>query len=105
MIIPRDLIVLQLKHRPPKFSERIRFDLVMREELVDDAVLGDSELSVYQTLRELNPDVICLGYDQQELGIDLQLWMNKSGESFSMYYLKSCEPHLLHNSIMQSNRT
>lgn len=34
------------------------------------AVLGDEELSSCQVLEELNPDVICLGYDQQELGED-----------------------------------
>lgn len=104
MIIARDQTVLRLKHQLPKFSEEMRLDLVLKEDLVDDAALGDVELSVYQTLGDLNPDVICLGYDQQKLGVDLQLWMNQSGEPYPIYYLKPCKPHLLHNSLLHSDR-
>ena len=104
VIIARDLMVLRLKHQVPSLAERIRHDIVMGEELVDAAALGDSELSVYHELRKLNPDVICLGYDQQELGADLQIWMDQSGESFPIYYLQPYKPNTLHNSIMRPNR-
>ncbi len=104
MIIARDLMVLRLKHQVPSLAERIRHDIVMGEELVDAAALGDSELSVSHELRKLNPDAICLGYDQQELGADLQIWMDQSGESFPIYYLQPYKPNTLHNSIMRPNQ-
>ena len=101
VIVGRDRTVLQLKNRYPRFSEKERVDRILRETLVDNAVLGDEELSTYKVVRTLNPDVICLGYDQHELGADIRTWMEKSSNTFPIYYLKAHHPKLLHNSILR----
>jgi len=45
------------------FSEAERIKMVESLEIVDEAVLG-SEGDIYSTVREVDPDVITLGYDQ-----------------------------------------
>jgi len=45
------------------FSEDERREMVGSLEAVDEAVLG-SEGDIYSTVKEINPDVITLGYDQ-----------------------------------------
>ncbi len=46
------------------FSEDERREMVEALEAVDRAVLG-SEGDIYSTVREVDPDVITLGYDQE----------------------------------------
>jgi len=45
------------------FSEDDRRKMVEALEIVDQAVLGN-EGNIYETVREIDPDVITLGYDQ-----------------------------------------
>ena len=104
VIVGRDRTVLQLKNRYPGFSENERVDRILSEKLVDYAVLGDEALSTYKVLLTLKPGVICLGYDQHELGADLRTWMERSGNTSPIYYLKAHHPQLLHSSIFRSNK-
>lgn len=46
------------------FNEEERREMVSSLEIVDEAVLG-SEEDIYETVREVDPDVITLGYDQK----------------------------------------
>ncbi len=58
-----DRNVARIKGKKPLFSEEERLDLVKNVRLVDEAVLGAEE-DFYQQIKKLEPDVICLGYDQ-----------------------------------------
>ena len=78
-------------------------DRILRENLIDYALLGDEELSTYKVLLALNPDVICLGYDQHEIAADLKTWMERSDHTFPIYNLTAHHPNLLHSSILPSN--
>ncbi len=70
-----------------------------QEEWVSDVILGDEEPSSYRVLGELNPDVICLGYDQQALRADLEVWMRGPGQKIPMYFLEPYHPETFHNSF------
>ena len=79
-------------------------DLILTEELVDNALLGDERHSTYRVVQALDPDVICLGYDQIELGADLRVWMDKSGNKKPIHYLQAYNARLFHSSILHSNK-
>ena len=100
VIVGRDKISELLKKKVPKHSETERIDLIAKEELVDSAVLGDEKLSTYGVLSSLSPEVICLGYDQQKLGEDLQNWIQKNKKQIQIHYLKSYRNNTLHNSLL-----
>ncbi len=102
-IVGRDEICMQLKNKKPRYSEGERVELVAREELVDKAVLGDSQLSTYSVLVQLNPDVICLGYDQDELEKDLKNWLQTQNRKIAIYQLKSYKPENFHNSLSRKS--
>lgn len=101
VIVGRDKIAEQLKSKTPKHSETERVDLVAKEKLIDSAVLGDEELSTYSVLSSVNPEVICLGYDQQKLGEDLQNWIQKNKKQIQVHYLKPHDPTTFHNSLLE----
>ncbi len=100
VVVGRDSTALQLKNKKPKYSEKERLEMVAKEKEVDNTVLGDEELSAYGVLRELNPSVICLGYDQQNLKQDLEqrLWKEKKRD-IRFVMLKPYHPEIFHNSL------
>ena len=99
-IIGRDSASLKWKGKQPKHPEEVRQELVSKEEHIDRAVLGDEEQSSYGVLQELNPDSICLGYDQEVLKKDLQSWMEKKKIDIPIYTLQPYHPDTYHNSLL-----
>ncbi|MFQ5620375.1 MAG: adenylyltransferase/cytidyltransferase family protein [Candidatus Nanoarchaeia archaeon] len=63
VVVARDKTIENVKGEMPKFDELTRLDAVSSVPEVDKAVLG-SEGDKYEIIRDMDPDVICLGYDQ-----------------------------------------
>src|SRR5438105_1623669 len=69
VVVGRDSTILKTKNRPPKFNENERLKVVQESGLVDEVRLGNQappgeNLDPYKVVEEVNPDIICLGYDQ-----------------------------------------
>lgn len=64
VVVARDATVEAVKHHSPLQPEGERLAGVKRVAGVDQAVLGN-RLDKYAVIRQFQPDVICLGYDQQ----------------------------------------
>ena len=58
-----DKNVKKIKGKRPLFNEEERLTLVRECKIVNRAVLG-KESNFYEHIRDCEPDVICLGYDQ-----------------------------------------
>ena len=101
VIVGSDPSAIRLKNKTPRYTQDERSGLVMREELVSEVFLGDVELSTYCVLRELDPDVICLGYDQRELAQDLQRWMAEQARRIPVVTLQPFRPGHMHNSLLR----
>ena len=100
VVVGRDESSLQLKNKKPQFSETERIRLLREEELVDDAVLGDKTLSSYNVLKNLQPQVVCIGYDQDALEQDLQRWIDMRNSLIELHRAEPYQQDSLHNSIM-----
>jgi FAD synthetase len=100
VIVGRDKIAEQWKNKTPRYSEHERLKLVQAEPLIDRAVLGDTELSMYSVLVRCKPDSICLGYDQTALEADLKTWLSRNTKSIELHMLKPYKPKTHHNSLM-----
>lgn len=101
VIVGRDVASKILKNKTPSHSEKERLELVARESGVDKAVLGDKKQSSYKVLRELNPSVICLGYDQEKLQEDIHQWLKKHNLKIPMFYLKPYRQDVFHTSLLK----
>ncbi|KKW23771.1 MAG: FAD synthase [Candidatus Kaiserbacteria bacterium GW2011_GWA2_52_12] len=62
--VARDANVQRVKGKVPRSSEEVRREALGAHPLVDVAILGDEE-GYISHIREVSPDVIALGYDQQ----------------------------------------
>ena len=100
VILGRDRPARSLKSKAPRYPEEERIELVGREPWVSDVVSGDEEQSSYRVLQQLNPDAICLGYDQQALWEDLPTWMIDQGKEIPIHLLKPYKPNIFHNALL-----
>lgn len=99
VIVGRDSASLKWKGKKPFYSEQERLSLVLKEKLVNVALIGDEKQSTYCVLEDLNPDLICLGYDQKDLEEDLQKWMKRKRKEIPIFILKPYKQDVFHTSI------
>lgn len=83
-VIGRDATVMKAKGRAPVQNENQRLEAVKRTGLVDEVRLGH-ESDYYKVIRDVQPDVICLGYDQTH-------FTNKLPSLFPRIKLVTLEP-------------
>ncbi len=100
VIVGRDSASLWWKGVKPRHSEQERLSLVQKEQHVDNAFLGDEKQSTYRVLGELQPDVICLGYDQESLADDLKPWLQMYNKGIPIIWLQSFHPDVYHSSLL-----
>ena len=67
VIVARDRTVEKNKGRKPIISEEQRRILVESLKVVDEAVLGRENFDIGEFIENVKPDVIALGYDQEEI--------------------------------------
>ena len=67
VVVARDKTVLNRKSRKPILPEDQRRELVAALRVVDRAILGHERLDLLGVLRDIRPDIVCVGYDQNEI--------------------------------------
>ena len=67
IVVARDKTVLKRKGRRPVLPESDRRRIVAALKPVSRAFLGHEEVDFLTTLRELQPDIVCVGYDQDDI--------------------------------------
>ena len=69
--IATDKTAQKMKKRPPLHNQELRRELVSYLSMVDKAIIGHED-DIFETVKEIKPDIIVLGYDQihQEKFID-----------------------------------
>ena len=61
--IATDRTAEKMKKRPPLHNQELRRELVSCLTMVDRAIVGH-ENDIFETVKEIKPDIIVLGYDQ-----------------------------------------
>ena len=61
--IATDKTAQKMKKMTPLHDQELRCELVSSLSMVDDAIIGHEE-DIFETVKEVKPDIIALGYDQ-----------------------------------------
>lgn len=80
VVIARDATVEKLKGQQPQFNELQRLQQVQQGPDVDEALLGSTG-DKYAVIENVQPDVICLGYDQHSFDRKLAEELEQRGLS------------------------
>lgn len=103
--VAKDNTVKNLKgHFPDRpLPNRIR-DLES-ENLADEVLAGDQEIGKWQIIERINPQIICIGYDQKDLEEALKKAIREKGLSCKIEIIKPFKGDLLHSSILKTRKT
>ena len=100
VVVAKDSTIKKIKGKEPKYSERERLEHVRDVQYVDKAVLGYEE-DPYEIIEEINPDIICLGYDQDSYSENLAEELKKRGMNPKIYRLKAYKEHIYKSSKLK----
>ena len=101
--VARDSVVERLKGRRPGLDENRRAADLVESGLVDEAHLGDEVPSTYEVIRQVRPDLICLGHDQAKLQADLGRWLVEHLPGVKFEVLEPYRPEIYKSSKMRND--
>ena len=96
VLIARDRTVKNLKKHHPKHGEEVRLKNLEALALADRVILGVEGGDKYAMIRETEPDIIALGYDQVFFIENLK----KNFPNISIVRIGSFRPDIYHSSII-----
>lgn len=92
VVVARNKTVEKIKGQTPLFDEERRKANLRRLEIVDQILLGSIDDNKVAIVHEVDPQVVCLGYDQ-ELFVDQLLTEEQTTDlDFKVIRLKACRP-------------
>lgn len=103
--IARDVNVERIKHHKPRKNEHARRLAVAADPLIDEAVLGSQE-NYIRHIVTLRPDIIALGYDQEnEYTQQLEDKLKTAGCAAHVVRCNPFKPETYKNSIIHARET
>jgi FAD synthetase len=100
VVVARDSTIEKVKGNKPKYNEKERLEHIREIPVVDKALLG-YEADPYEIIEEINPDVICLGYDQDSYSEGLKEKLAKRGMHPEIYRIDAFNEHVYKSSKLK----
>jgi FAD synthetase len=104
VVVASDKTVFRRKGRKPILPENQRRELVGSLKTVDRAILGHESLDMLRTLKEVKPDMICVGYDQQEIKKSAKSMLKREGLRIPVVQIPRFGPYGLNSSSKVKDR-
>lgn len=99
-IVARDETVEKLKNKKPSHTQEQRVQALIDSGLCDQVFLGKPD-HYYDRLLELQPDVICLWYDQHHLVPGLEKFLQTHKLDIKIIRIPAFEPHIHKTSLLR----
>lgn len=104
-IVARDSEVEKFKNKLPVMNEVDRIKSLLEVPDIDQVFLGDANTGTYHVLKEIKPDVILLGYDQQALFDNLkEAIASGTLPDVELIYGQPHEPEVFKSSILNNKK-
>jgi FAD synthetase len=88
VLVARDKTAERLKGKKPIMSENERRTLVASLKPVDEALLGYRRFSIRKVIERVKPDIIAVGYDQDEVQKAVEKVANENGLKIKVVQVK-----------------
>lgn len=98
VVVASDRTVTQRKGRKPILPDVQRRKLVSSLRTVDQAVLGYAKVDMLAILNKIKPDIICVGYDQQEIKKSVEKLLRREGLDIRVVQIRKFGPDGLNSS-------
>jgi len=91
-IVARDKNVQKFKGKKPLHNENERLEIINQLKLVDNAILGRED-NIFSLVKEINPNIILLGYDQKPSEEELAKKLAELKIEAKIVRAKAYKPH------------
>jgi len=98
--IPLDDVVKEIKKRAPLENFETRKKHLQAEDFVDEVISSDASLNNWGVLERSHPDIIVLGYDQDDLKKALENHLLRNGIEIKIKVIKSFKPRKYKSSLL-----
>jgi len=99
VIVGRDGNVIKFKKKAPVQNEKQRLQKIRNLKYVDMALLGKKDHDYMKLLKQFSPEVICLGYDQDDFGLRKEITNNNL--NIKVKRISPYKPDLFKSSILR----
>jgi len=99
-VVARDETVKQVKGRAPKCHECERVAELLQIDVIDDIILGYGDEDKCCVVRDHNPDVVLLGYDQEAFVDELYELAQEDEQDFVIVRAKAYKPDVYKSSLL-----
>lgn len=100
VIIARDKTIEKVKNKPPLYNEKQRLKHVQDIGIPDKVLLGNKE-NPYKIIKDIKPDIIALGYDQDSFTSRLKQELKKLNLNPKVIRIKSYKPEIYKSSKLK----
>ena len=104
VVVARDKTVFRRKGKGPIIPEDQRRELVGALRVVDQAILGREEIDLLGILKEVKPQIVCVGYDQDEIRAAVTRLIRKQGLPIRVIRIRRFGPIGFNSSSKVKNR-
>ena len=104
VVVARDKTVFRRKGKGPIIPEDQRRELVGALRVVDQAILGREEIDLLGILKEVKPQIVCVGYDQDEIRSAVTRLIRKQGLPIRVIRIRRFGPTGFNSSSKVKNR-
>ncbi len=104
VVVARDKTVFRRKGKGPIVPEDQRRELVGALRVVDRAILGREEIDLLGILKEVKPDIVSVGYDQDEIRAAVAALIRKQGLPIKVVRIRRFGPACLNSSSQLKSR-
>ena len=104
VVVARDKTVFRRKGKGPIIPEDQRRELVGALRVVDQAILGREEIDLLGILKEVKPQIVCVGYDQDEIRSGVTRLIRKQGLPIRVIRIRRFGPIGFNSSSKVKNR-
>ncbi len=91
VVVARDKTVLKTKGQYPRFTEEQRREKIENIGIIDKVMLGNTD-DVYQVIKDEQPDILALGYDQTHFVDQLKQKIHEFGLDTKIFRMKPFKP-------------
>lgn len=103
VVLARDEVVKKMKGKLPRQNFAERKSKLKKEGNVDKILAGDNQMESWDVFEKYKPDIIALGYDQNDLKKVLTDYFRKSSWTPEIKNVGSFEPQKYKSSVIGNN--
>lgn len=104
VVVAPDSAVSSLKGKPPRNPTMKRIEAIEALGLADKVVSGDVSLGNWTAITRYAPDIVALGYDQQELAEALRNFLRTYKKSIEVFSIGPYADGALHSSALSTQK-